>query len=164
MDSESFNQHFPNSGMHEIYQQFLRLFVANQSRIFTFILMLVPNNHDAEDIFQKTVSLMWTKFGEFKPSSSFSAWGIQCARYIILNYRRSKKRAKVQFNSEVMEIVSEYALAHDKNDYSNNERLKAIKSCISRLDKRRSERRLGVADTLADNLELILTQKNAREI
>jgi hypothetical protein len=35
--------------------EFLHLLMANQKRIYTFILALVPNHQDADDLFQETV-------------------------------------------------------------------------------------------------------------
>jgi len=41
---------------------FISLFLSNQRRIFTFILMFVPNRSDAEDLMQETASWMWKNF------------------------------------------------------------------------------------------------------
>ncbi len=38
--------------------EFLRLLMAHQRRIYAFILTMVPNHGDAEDLFQETVLLM----------------------------------------------------------------------------------------------------------
>ena len=45
--------------------EFLRLLMANQKRIYAFILATVPNHQDADDLFQETVLLMWSKFDDF---------------------------------------------------------------------------------------------------
>ncbi len=54
---------------------FFRYYAQSQAEIYTYILTMVPNSVDAEDIFQEASSLMWRKFEDFKPGSSFIAWG-----------------------------------------------------------------------------------------
>ncbi len=38
---------------------FLNLFSKTQTRLYAFILMIVHNDNDAEEIFQETSSLLW---------------------------------------------------------------------------------------------------------
>jgi hypothetical protein len=44
------------------HKYLISLLVPNQTRILAFILSLVPNISDAEDIYQEPVSTMWEKF------------------------------------------------------------------------------------------------------
>jgi RNA polymerase sigma-70 factor (ECF subfamily) len=53
--------------------EFLGLLVPNQRRIQAFILTLVPNVADAEDIYQETLSEMWNKFDSFEVGTDFVA-------------------------------------------------------------------------------------------
>lgn len=52
-------------------ESFLRLFVKSRTQILTFMLTLVPNCADAEDIMQNTAAIMWRKFHEFKLGTNF---------------------------------------------------------------------------------------------
>ncbi len=45
---------------------FLSLLMANQRRINSYILSVVPNFSDADDIMQETISVMWRKFDRFE--------------------------------------------------------------------------------------------------
>jgi RNA polymerase sigma-70 factor (ECF subfamily) len=60
-------------------KDFLRLLMANQNRIYAFILTLVPNWSDADDIMQEAAETMWSKFQQSQPINNFSAWGIKIA-------------------------------------------------------------------------------------
>jgi RNA polymerase sigma-70 factor, ECF subfamily len=73
---------------------FLRLFVRHQHEIYAYILALVPHVHDADDLFQEGMAVMWRKFDQFKPGTNFAAWGVQIMRYEILVYRRNLARSK----------------------------------------------------------------------
>lgn len=55
--------------------RFLRLLLKSQSSIYAFILVLVHDQNDADDIMQETVTLMWRKFSTFEPGTNFTAWG-----------------------------------------------------------------------------------------
>ena len=51
-------------------QKFMALLVPNQRRIHAYILYLVPNSSDAEDILQETLAEIWNKFDDFKEGSN----------------------------------------------------------------------------------------------
>jgi RNA polymerase sigma-70 factor (ECF subfamily) len=68
---------------------FLKLFVRHQHEIYAYILALVPHVHDADDLFQNGVTVMWRKFDQFQPGTNFAAWGVQIMRYEILVYRKN---------------------------------------------------------------------------
>ena len=51
------------SGDNEDAELFINLLVPNQRQIQAFILMLVPNIDDAEDIYQEALSEMWKEYG-----------------------------------------------------------------------------------------------------
>ena len=74
-------------------EQFMRLFLQSERRILGFILSLVPNLSDAEDLMQETCSIMWSKIDQFEPGTDFTAWGISIARYRVLTYRRKTQSA-----------------------------------------------------------------------
>ena len=46
---------------------FLKLLLSNETRIFSYILTLVPNFADAEEIMQEASTVMWKSFDQFQP-------------------------------------------------------------------------------------------------
>ena len=46
-------------------EEFARVFSRNARRIYGFIMTLVFNHHDAEEVFQNTNVILWNKFAEF---------------------------------------------------------------------------------------------------
>ena len=75
--------------------------MSNQKRIYAFILGMVPNYQDAEDLFQETILVMWSKFDQFQRGTSFASWGATVAKYQILNARRRKTAQNLQFNPDI---------------------------------------------------------------
>ncbi|HRS72819.1 MAG TPA: hypothetical protein P5175_13345, partial [Anaerohalosphaeraceae bacterium] len=45
--------------------EFVSLLTAQQTRIYAYILSLVPNFSDADDILQDTTKIMWERFDDF---------------------------------------------------------------------------------------------------
>ncbi len=68
-------------------QLFSRLLVANQRRLYGFILTLVHDHAAADDILQDMSSLLWQKFDKFEPGTDFAAWGMAVSRLTIFDRR-----------------------------------------------------------------------------
>lgn len=117
--------------------EFLRLFVEHQKPIYAYILALVHQPTDAEDVMQNVVTLMWERFEEFEPGTNFGAWGVKIARLKILEYHRNKKREFSFFSDELLDYLSQTACAKVE---SFDDRLKALQHCLMKLDE--ADRRL----------------------
>ena len=88
-------------------REFLRLYQASERRIFGFILALVPQWSEAEDLLQETTMTLWSKFETFEPGTDFAAWALCVARYRVMNHRKKKRHQHVQFSDEVLEVLDE---------------------------------------------------------
>ena len=53
----------------EKIEQFVSLLTRYQQRVYLFILSLVPDRADAEDVLQETNLVLWQKFDDFTPGS-----------------------------------------------------------------------------------------------
>ncbi len=115
-------------------EEFLNLLMHKQMRIYAFILSVIRNFEDADDVFQDTVNTMWQKYPESRPIGDFAAWGIQVAYYKILEYRKKQKRnVHVHFDSELFEKVLTAAKSVHL-DY--DDRIDKLKKCLKKLGPR----------------------------
>lgn len=114
---------------HSRTELFVELLTAHQGRIRKFILSLVPNFADAEDIMQETSRAMWSQFDSFKEGTDFLAWSFKIAHYRILEFRRTKKRG-VYFNTELLEKITEEA---SQRRSSLNKIVPHLYRCIDKL-------------------------------
>jgi len=112
---------------------FIRLFMTNQSNIHAFILSLVPNWADADDIMQETATVMWTKFGEFELGTNFLSWGMTVAYFEVLKFRKQRQRSRLQFKNELLESIAQDAV---NTNYSLDDTVEALRECISKLRHR----------------------------
>jgi len=114
--------------------EFLKLFVRHQQEIYAYILTLVPNVHDADDLFQDGMTVMWRKFDQFQPGTNFAAWGVQIMRFQILDYRRNLARSKqVLIDDSLFDLLMDH-IPDIQDEVSA--RIEALRKCQSLLDNR----------------------------
>jgi RNA polymerase sigma-70 factor (ECF subfamily) len=112
---------------------FLRLYQTNERRIYGFILALVPDWSEADDLMQETARVMWSKFDEFEPGTDFAAWAFCIARYQVMNHRKRKRTQKVQFSDQTVEAVAERVISATDNLDDIRD---ALKECLKKLSER----------------------------
>jgi RNA polymerase sigma-70 factor (ECF subfamily) len=114
--------------------EFLKLFVRHQQEIYAYILTLVPHVHDADDLFQDGMIVMWQKFDQFQPGTNFAAWGVQIMRFLILDYRRNLTRDKrVLMDESLFETLMNH-MPTIQDEAST--RIEALRKCLTLLDDR----------------------------
>ena len=114
-------------------EQFLKLFMENQKRIYLHILMQTLNNADADDLMQETVTVLWRKYSQFQPGSNFRAWACRIADNLVKNFRKKQAQSKLQFSDAILEgVASRCAGGFDDID----QRVEKLKGCLARMSKR----------------------------
>lgn len=109
---------------------FSSLLMANHRKIHSYILSLVPNFSDAEEILQETVCIMWRKFDQFELGSNFDSWGVKIAYYNILSYRK-KHRREACFSDAIFREIADVS---QEKYRTADRRLEAMRACIKKLD------------------------------
>ncbi len=115
-------------------KEFFKLLMKSQKDIYAYILAMVNNCVDADDIMQDTMALMWERFDEFKPGTNFGAWGVRIARYKVLNfYKKSKSHSAERFDESLLnQIEDHYCRKVGKMNY----KLVALQECLKKLNPR----------------------------
>lgn len=111
---------------------FLREFSKSQMRLSTFILMVVHNSHDADEIFQETASLLWEQFDKFESGTNFGAWAVSIAKYKVMEYLQQNKRRRDLFKPELYQELSVLA---EPASSDTEDRTKAFRNCFYKLDR-----------------------------
>ena len=127
-----------NHGHHEDSptERFLHLLMANHQRIYAFILGMVFNGSDADDVMQETTIVMWRKFAEFELGTDFVAWGVTIAKYQVLVFRQKQRSFPMKFSEETL-----LALEADADSMLSqlDSRLDAMQRCLAKLKERDRE-------------------------
>ena len=111
-------------------EEFVELLTANQRKIFAYIMGLVLNVNDADDILQETVKIMWNKYDQFEAGTNFLAWATTVAHYRILEFRRQKGRSKIIFDDQVFDTLQSQAFSETQDV---DEYLSYLKHCLDKL-------------------------------
>ncbi|MFC1762069.1 sigma-70 family RNA polymerase sigma factor [Planctomycetota bacterium] len=117
-------------------ERFLQLLMANQQRIYAFILGMVFNRSDADDVMQEATIVMWRKFGEFRPGTDFVAWGVTIAKYQVLGFRQKHRSLLLRFSEETLQALEADA---DSMLSQLDSRLDAMEHCMAKLKGRDRE-------------------------
>jgi len=112
------------------FGRFFRCMNQNQKQIHAYILMMVHDYHNAEDLMQETAIILWQKFDEYEPGTSFSAWGMHVARNVVFNYRRKYGNRSQLFNDHMCQILEDYAQDCARELSATEE---SLRECINKL-------------------------------
>src|SRR5262245_18972639 len=109
---------------------FVRLLGQNQRRVFLYVMGLVPNWSDAEEIIQETNLVLWREFHTFQLGTNFAAWACKVAFHQVLAFRKKRQRDRLEFSPAFLEAVA--AEAAEDADFLE-ERSQALAGCIGKL-------------------------------
>ena len=96
---------------HDTYEQFIRLFVAQEGRLRAFLRTLVPSLGELDEVMQETSLVAWQKFSQFEPGTDFLAWVATIARFEALRWRRDRAADRLVFSEQLCELLADEALA-----------------------------------------------------
>lgn len=112
------------------YAEFVREYSRSYHRLHSFVLTLVGDIHQADDLMQETGILLWQKFDDFAPGTDFLRWARAFARNLVRNFHRSRKQQNVHFNDE---LTAKLAATHTAAEEWLQTRQTALVSCVEKL-------------------------------
>jgi RNA polymerase sigma-70 factor (ECF subfamily) len=112
------------------HEQFVALFVRHEAAIHSFVLTLLPDAADAEEVVQQASLTMWRKFDQFTPGTSFRNWAFQVAKYAALNHLVKVRRDRHRFQMELLEMLADRT--SERSEQLELQR-RALAHCIEQL-------------------------------
>ena len=95
-----------NAPSNDRSEEFARLLAGCEKELFSYILALVWNLQDAEDLYQQTAMTLWAKFQEYEQRTDFSHWAFATARLLTLNFQRTQRRYKRFLTSDTATMLA----------------------------------------------------------
>jgi RNA polymerase sigma-70 factor (ECF subfamily) len=114
---------------------FLRLFLQNQRGLYAYVLTLLPNRADADDVLQETSLVMWDKFDADGPPADFLAWGRRIAYHKVLDFYKKAHRAQARLSRVFVERIAQTATG-EAEVLRLEERRTALAACLEKLAPR----------------------------
>jgi len=115
------------------HQLFAEGVVRNQQRVFRYVVSLVPNRADADELFQQTCLTLWENWERYDMSLDFVPWACGIAHNHVRNFYRNRQNAQVQLEADVVEML---ALRSGQLRQHEDEKLAALRTCLDGLTER----------------------------
>lgn len=113
-------------------EEFSRLFHQHEQGLYGYVFSLVPNVAAADEICQETSLVLWKEFNRADPIRDFGAWARTIAYYQVLAYRKTSKRERLRFDSELLDVLADRAAARWDELLMRQDHLT---TCLSRLSE-----------------------------
>ena len=122
----SVSGHFTND-------EFVRRFVRCQRDLYAYILRLVPNLADAQDIFQETAIALWAKSDEYRSEEPFMPWAARFAWFQVRKFRMYQARRHRHVVALSDEAVAALAADHSELAGGAANRETTLQECVEKL-------------------------------
>lgn len=117
--------------------EFERLLARHEQDLTALVFSMVPNWADTDDLVQRTRIVLWQKFSDYRPGTSFRRWAFQIARFEVRNHWRTKKTSQGNFDEALLDSL---AATRDSMEPGLEMRRARLESCIAEL--RASDRQI----------------------
>jgi RNA polymerase sigma-70 factor, ECF subfamily len=112
------------------HEEFVALYVRHEAAVFSFVLTMVRQTADAEDVVQRASMTMWRCFDRFEPGTNFRAWAFQIAKNEALNHLSKIKRDRHVFSEKLTAMLAERA---EERADDLDARRRALDFCVEKL-------------------------------
>lgn len=116
-------------------ENLVALITRHQAALHAYVLSLLPNQAQADDVLQETNLVLWRKAAEYDQTKPFMPWACRIAWFQVKAARRDTARDRHVFDSELVDLLA-------NEDDSNLEETisldRALGDCLDQLpqDKR----------------------------
>lgn len=108
---------------------FVRLLLQHQQALLRYILPLVGNLEDAQDVLQQAALALWQKFEQYDPERPFLAWAKRFAHNEVLMHHRRRRR----YTFLTQELIDTLVAEQDERDQNSQQRRLALQACVEQL-------------------------------
>jgi RNA polymerase sigma-70 factor, ECF subfamily len=119
-----------NSAADQRATDFMRLVRQYDRQWKAYVVSLLPNWADADDVLQDTKLELWQRFAEYDPTGDFGAWARKIILFRVMTLRNKLGRERMRFSQEAFDLVAAEAasVAHEADD-----RFRTLADCLKKL-------------------------------
>jgi RNA polymerase sigma-70 factor (ECF subfamily) len=129
--------------------EFARLLVQFDRSLLRYIMTFIPRRDDAEEVLQRTATVLWEKFSEYDRQRDFLPWALRVAYFEVLNFRKQIARDRLVFREDVLEALAETRAASEPVLAAQRVALRYCLAALKPDDRALVKRRYGDAQTVA---------------
>jgi RNA polymerase sigma-70 factor (ECF subfamily) len=109
---------------------FLSRVTRAQRSLYAFILTLVRQPADADDVLQETNLVMWRKANEFDATRDLMPWAMRIAQLQAMAHLKRQRRIPASFDEALLAVLADEAIAEAKE---LDPRRRALAGCLQKL-------------------------------
>jgi RNA polymerase sigma-70 factor (ECF subfamily) len=117
---------------HEHRDEFARLFARNDRWLFGYLVVLLGNAADAEEVYQDVCVVLWREYEVFDLKSDFRRWVSVIAKHRVIQFRAMKGRQATQLSDRAINLLAEEAV--ERSSFLEERRL-ALHQCLESLSE-----------------------------
>ncbi len=118
--------------------QFEMLMKEHRTQIHAYLIAILGNAADAEDVLQAAMMLVWDKRTEFERGTNFGAWARKVAWFQAQNHiRKRAARGESPLIDESMIAAADERMAERELEFTRHRR--ALRLCLEKLPDRQRE-------------------------
>lgn len=121
---------------HQEREQFVQLWARHKPRLYSYVLSLVPNWADADEVFQETNIRLWRDFHRFDGGTDFGSWATSVAYYQVLTWRKRQSRSRLMFDDAAVNAIAKH---HERLMPLAEARFGALRECFDKLSQRQRD-------------------------
>lgn len=106
------------------------LIAGTQRQLYAYILTLLADRNQADDVLQETNLVLWEKADEYTPGTSFMAWATRVAYFQVMAHFKRNKRDRLRLSDTVIEEVAQLAA---RQQPLLDIRCRAMHDCVAKL-------------------------------
>ena len=112
--------------------EFVAQITRSQRQLHAFILSMVWNPADADDVLQQTNLALWEKAAQFDGRRPFLPWAMRFAQWQALAWlkRHRRQHKRLLFDSDLVKLLADEAVADEP---AFEARRRALASCLQNL-------------------------------
>jgi RNA polymerase sigma-70 factor, ECF subfamily len=138
--------------------QFVSLFTAHDRGIYKYVLTLLAEPGNAQEVFQETSVTLWQKFDEYQPGTNFFAWACRVAYFEVLRFRQTHRRGRLRFGDHLLDTLAAERAAGEE---LLQERRSALPDCMQKLPE--SDRELIEVRYAGEETVLEIARRTGRQ-
>lgn len=112
--------------------EFVAQITRSQRQLHSFILSMVWNPAEADDVLQETNLVLWEKVAEFDRERPFLPWAMRFAQFQALAWlkRHRRQQQRVVFDDDLARLLADEAAA---DETAFEDRRQALAACLQKL-------------------------------
>lgn len=116
--------------------RFVEQLTSHQRDLYAYINALLIGDSAALDVLQDTNLELWARLSDFDTNRPFLPWAYGFAYQRVLAFRKTRRRSRLVFSDEILELISD---AHLSDSVSADSRLAALQGCLDKLEPAQGE-------------------------